>query len=348
MIKLVRGKGAWIGAGVAALLVVIVLFSTQAFSSSLTVTSEPLQNTGADGVIKYDQNWSAASAVVTRHESSVLTVDVSDQITDVTVKGIKAAGAVNVKVDLLDVSQTILDSKTVVLDTGAGAYNQLVDLPGTTKLVGVARVLATYTATSIPIAFDAVSSTNGKTTSLSWSHTVGAGGANRILIVGVSFKNTSSVTGVTYGGEALTLVPNSGQSTTGRRVELWYKVAPLENTNTVVVTMPSSIHTIAGATSWTEVHQTTPLGAAATFTATSTTPSVSVLSGSGDVVVDTMVAPSSPTVDGSQTHRWSLPQGGTYGAGSSENGGASSTTMSWTTGAVEWGITGVALKQALP
>ena len=344
-----KGKGLWVLGAVAALLVVIVLFSTQAFSVALTATSEPLQNTGTDGVINFKQDWSAASAVVTRDEGSVLSLDGSDLVTGVTVKGNKSSGGTNVKVDLLSASQTILDSKTIALDTAAGTYNLLVTMTnGTTKLFAVAKVLATYTATgAVAIAFDAASSTNGKTTSLSWSHTVGAGGANRFLIVGVSMKSTVSVTNVTYGGENLSYL--GAQSSGINRVELWYKVAPLENTNTVVVTLPSSVHSVAGATSWTGVHQSTPLGTIAPDTGTSATPSVSVGSGTGDVVVDVLAhAGGIPTAEASQTQRWNLSQGGFKGAGSSEDGGATSTTMSWTATSGEWSIAGVALKQATP
>lgn len=349
MVETLKHKGVWLGAVVAALLVVIAFFSTQAFSSGLTATSEPLQNAGTDGVINYAQDWSAASAVITRHESTDLTVDGSDLVTDVAVQGTKSSGAVAVKLDLLDVSQTILDTKTWSLPSTSGTYNETFALTnGTTKLVGLAKVLATYTAaSSVAIAFDAASSTNGKTTSLSWSHTVGAGGANRFLIVGVSLKSTSSVTNVTYGGQNMAYL--GAQSSGANRVELWYKVAPLENANSVVVTLPSSLHAVGGATSWTEVHQTTPLGTIASATAVSTTPSVSVGSNTGDVVVDVLAHGGGvPTVDASQTQRWKLSQGGFRAAGSSEDGGATSTTMSWTASSGEWAIAGVALKQATP
>ena len=137
-------KGVWIGAVVAVLLVVIAFFSNQAFSTGLTATSEPLQNAGTDGVINYGQDWSAASAVVTRHESSDITVNGSDLVTSVFVQGTKSSGGVDVKVDLLDTSQTVLDSATVAVSTASGSYDQTVTLTlGTVKLVGVAKVLAT-------------------------------------------------------------------------------------------------------------------------------------------------------------------------------------------------------------
>ena len=136
-------KGVWIGAVVAVLLVVIAFFSNQAFSTGLTATSEPLQNAGTDGVINYGQDWSAASAVVTRHESSDITVNGSDLVTSVSVQGTKSSGGVD-EGDLLDTSQTVLDSATVAVSTASGSYDQTVTLTlGTVKLVGVAKVLAT-------------------------------------------------------------------------------------------------------------------------------------------------------------------------------------------------------------
>lgn len=169
-LRQLKSKAVWIGVAVAALLVAIVIVSTQAFSSGLTATSEPLQNTGADGVINYAQNWSGASAVITRHESSDLTVNASDQVTSVSVQGNKGSGAVDVKVDLLDASQTVLDTKTVAISTASGSYDQAVAMTlRTIKLVAVAKVLATYT-TSGPLSItldltDGWDSKNGTTMS---------------------------------------------------------------------------------------------------------------------------------------------------------------------------------------
>ncbi len=79
-------------------------------------------------------------------------------------------------------------------------------------------------------AFDAASSSNtgtGTAASLTWSHTVGASGVNRFMIVGVSIRNSSSqtATNVTYNGTNMTVV---GQSTNGTnaRVEIWRLIAP--------------------------------------------------------------------------------------------------------------------------
>ena len=72
----------------------------------------------------------------------------------------------------------------------------------------------------------------------------------------------------------------------GDRVELWYKVAPLTGANNIVVSLPSSVHLMAGATSWTGVHQTTPLGTAGNATGTSSTATANVTTVSRDALVD--------------------------------------------------------------
>lgn len=347
--KQIKEKGAWFWAAVSVLLIVTVLFSTQAFSASISVTAQPLQNAG-NGDLTYNTDYSAASSVVTRHESSDVTLDGSDLITKIDVQGTKASGGANVQVDLLDASASLLDTATVALPSASGSYNTSVTLAGTVGYFNVTTILATYTAAgSVAIAFDAASSTNGKSSTLTWSHTVGAAGSDRILVVGVSLKTNTVVSGVTYGGQALALVPNSAVvHSGGKRVELWYKVAPLTGANNVVVSMPSSVHMIGGATSWTGVHQTTPLGTAATAALTTGTGTVDVTSVSGDVVVDTLSTASTMTVGAGQTQRWNLSQAGFKGAGSTEDATTTTTTMSWTFVSGDWAITAVPLKQANP
>ena len=346
--KYIKGKGLWVLAAV--LLIGAGLLTTGVYAAGLTVKAHPLQNTGANRQITYSPTWSSAAAIVTRGESSVLTLNGSDQVTSVTVGGTKASGCVNVKVDLLNAAASILDTATVAIQTVAGTYSQVVTLPlGTVAYRNVAKVSAAYTATAVPIAFDAASSFSAKAASLTWAHTVGAAGTNRILIVGVSYRTGgTSITGVTYGGQSLTFI--GGISVTGGRVELWYIVAPLTGTNDVVVSGTGKKEKIAGATSWTGVHQTTPLGAAAFATGTSITPSVNVTSATGEVVVDTVEATDSASlaVGGAQTQWWNVSQGSYLGGGSSESG-AATTTMSWTlSGSFDWSIGAVPLKQAQP
>ena len=140
----IKGKGVWFWAAVSVLLTVTVLFSSQAFSAAMSVTAQPLQNAG-DGDLTYTSDYSGASAV-TRHESTDLTLNVSDQVTDVIVQGTKASGGVDVKIDLRDASANLLDTATVALPSGAESYNTTVITLGTVPYHSVTTVSATYTS----------------------------------------------------------------------------------------------------------------------------------------------------------------------------------------------------------
>ena len=342
-----KGRRAWWVLGLVALLAVV--FTTQVFAASITVTTQTLQNTGTDNAITYTQDWSGASAIVTRQESSDLTL-VSDEVTSMTVGGTKVSGNVDVTITLKDGAGATLDSGSGTLSSTSGTYNQAITMDGpVVAYYKVATVSVVYSVGSVPVAFDAASSANGNTTSLSWSHTVGSSGTNRIIVVGIETKGATVVSGVTYAGQDLALIGalSNGTST---RTELWYRVAPATGTNSVVVTLPSKTQTVGGATSWTEVHQTTPLGTDVFASGTSTSPTVDVTSASGEAVVDAVAVGGggSRTVGADQTQRWSLASGGTAGAGSSESG-ATTVTMSWTLGISNtWATGAVPLKPASP
>ena len=98
----------WIIAG-AALMVVVGLVVNQAHSAAVSITSQPLQNTGTDGALVYTGDYSVVPSVVTRHEGSTVTLNTSDQITSVTVDGTKATGTADVIVQLLDNLSAVLD-----------------------------------------------------------------------------------------------------------------------------------------------------------------------------------------------------------------------------------------------
>ena len=143
-------RWAWAIAG--AFLLMVGLVASQAYAAAITVTSQPLQNATSDGSLQYSTDYSGASSI-TRHESSDLILDGSDKVTSVTVGGNKTSGSVDVKVDLLDGSGTIVDTATVALPTAAGACSQAVTLTGgTTKYHAVAKVSAAYTTSAPPAA----------------------------------------------------------------------------------------------------------------------------------------------------------------------------------------------------
>jgi hypothetical protein len=245
-----------------------------------------------------------------------------------------------------------IDDKTVTI-IGAGITNE-------------ETVSACVAPGSGVITFDAASAQAGSSsgsTSLTWSHTVTSAGSDRILIVGVGVDQNQSccrtVTGVTYGGVSMAVVP-SGISTNANRTrsELWYLVNPPTGTNNVVVTLSGSADVRAGATSYTGVNQATPLGTAIGATGSSSTASVSgVSSAAGELVVDAAALESTSsyfTAPGAgQTSRYTSH--GTDGGGSNNNvpiagssePGAASVTMSWSMEASKaWAIVAVPLKPA--
>ena len=209
-----------------------------------------------------------------------------------------------------------------------------------TGMVAVATPNGVSAAGSFPagVVCDASSSAQG-TGTLTWSHTVT--GSNTFLFVGIC-NDREPVTGVTYGGQALTFLANPS-SVNAERLEIWYKTGPLTGTNNIVVTVVNQgIVQIGGAQSWTGVDQTTPLGTAVTGSFDGVSPSLTVTSATGEVVLDsicTFQEGVDPIVGAGQTQRWNLQSvtNPSYqGAGSSEPG-AASVIMSWT---VDGGFTG--------
>src|SRR5271165_5484286 len=102
---------------------------------------------------------------------------------------------------------------------------------------------------------------------LTFAHTT-ANTANRILIVGVSMNISavtgSAVTGITYNGTALSLIGAHNDAGSTRRVEMWYLLAPTNGNHNVAVTVTlptaGTVGVEAGATTFTGVDQTVPLG----------------------------------------------------------------------------------------
>lgn len=171
------------------------------------------------------------------------------------------------------------------------------------------------------------------------SFAVGAG-ANRLLFVGVSqFANTDRVPGATFNGSALSVWDAATVAEGGgtRRVTLLYLVAPANATTGIIVTWAGTVDEfVIGATSWTGVDQTTPLGTAVKNTSTggTSTSSVTVSNASGDAVHDTLSsdADAAPEVTANQTQRWrAIAAASTSeGAGQSATGAGSNITMTWT------------------
>ncbi|MBV6523040.1 MAG: hypothetical protein MNPFHGCM_03207 [Gemmatimonadaceae bacterium] len=194
---------------------------------------------------------------------------------------------------------------------------------------------------------------------LSWSHTIGTTGTNRILIVSVGIRanNTQTVASVKWGTAPMTRV---GAVTQGKnvRAELWYLVNPPTGTRTIAVALAGgkSGAMAGGAVSFTGVHQTTPLGTAVTKAqSASTAASLTVSSGAGQVVIDVAAKQNSAetvTAGTGQTRHWVGQSGSLLGvdnvvASGSSKAGATTMTMSWTASAARpWALVAVPLKPA--
>ena len=219
--------------------------------------------------------------------------------------------------------------ETITLDAQLNPPQQ----PGTPGRVAVGTpngVLAAGTL-DIGVNFDAASSAQGSGTTMTWSHIVT--GTNTFLWVGI-VNNRIPVSSVTYAGQALTFLGTEKEG--DARLEIWFKVAPLTGTNNIVVTLSAAGVMVAGASSWTGVDQTNPMGTPVFDKFEGGNPTVTVNSALGEEVVDAISsfdAAGLPTVGPVQAQRWNL-QNTTdpmnFGAGSSEPG-AASVTMSWTT-----------------
>jgi uncharacterized repeat protein (TIGR01451 family) len=191
--------------------------------------------------------------------------------------------------------------------------------------------------------------------------------ANRLLIVGVSINLTNStgttVTSVTYGGAALTRQGFHNDAGLTRRVEMWSLLAPASGTANVVanVNVPTNatVGVVVGATTFTGVDQTVPMGTfvsadgAAGGCVTSATPTsacnsqLNVPSVVNGMVIDTLATGEAPTVTVSnpQVEQWNLTSGGgnrdVNGTGSTRAGAPSlpvselfSAASNWSQGAI--------------
>ncbi|HWI74225.1 MAG TPA: PKD domain-containing protein [Baekduia sp.] len=109
------------------------------------------------------------------------------------------------------------------------------------------------------------SSASGTGATLTVPDVAVAAGANRLLAVGVSTNAGVTVTGVSYGGQALTSRAANAtvaQTGAGTRAELWTLSAPPVGAANVTVTLSGAAGAVAGATTFTGVDPIDPVLAA--------------------------------------------------------------------------------------
>ena len=208
----------------------------------------------------------------------------------------------------------------------------------------------------MPIAYDAASNSGYQTASTySWA-THRTTGSNLLLLVGVSMLSVagSSVSSITYDGNALSLVRVRTSATGTIRVEIWKLVAPATGVKTIAVTLSAALDSIASASTFTGVDQTTPTEADNDNSATNgidaadATVDVTTIA-DNDWVFDCVATDDTAiTVGAGQTSRTNVT--GTLGSGATSTEGpktpAGVVTMSWTDIAAlqTWTTVGVAVR----
>ena len=191
-------------------------------------------------------------------------------------------------------------------------------------------------------------------TTISWSHTVGAGSHSFLYVslAGAATTGAASAT-CTYNSVSMTFLASKIDGGNGDAVAAFKLVNPTTGTNTVSCTWGATISTLIGqSSSWFGVNQVTPNrtpftannGGSAALSPTAVVVSNAV---ANDVVLDTTQVFVNPIAVGSgQTTRFLRNNvgGNNWGFGNSSEGASGSTTMSWTySGTRFWAAIGVAL-----
>lgn len=240
---------------------------------------------------------------------------------------------------------TVAKGYTGYSDTGAAngtTYYYTVTAINATGSTSSSEVSASPAAPTVTPVVDATSAANSgasQASSLSWTHTTGSG-ANRLLIVGVeggAGAANASITGVTYGGTALTRLQQVSTATPQRMADVWYMIAPPSGSATVAVTAVDNCNlaghglTLTGAAQVSSTFGTPVVSA----TTTNATPSVDTTGGAAtDLVIGVIGcrANTSPTPGGSQTIRATFQLAGTNMRGglTTQPGGTGTVTTSFT------------------
>ncbi len=169
------------------------------------------------------------------------------------------------------------DYTFVAADGGVHAFQATLNtVTATASLTATDTAAATVTGTQSPIdvtmpglAVTVDTTSNGPAGSgaasqITWSHTVGAGLTNSILLVGVSIptgSGTVDASAVTFAGMALTKRVGAGAANQNE-ASIWYLLNPPSGTHTIAVTLSgttSSKGPAGGAISLSHVDQGNPL-----------------------------------------------------------------------------------------
>jgi len=209
------------------------------------------------------------------------------------------------------------------------------------------------------ITFDVASNSGDQAAASSYSGSASWNGSNRVLCVDVSMLGAGvTVTAMTYGGAACTLVGVKSTVTSFGRVEQWRILqsdsgAPATGANTLAVTLSGSLEFAVEWVSYTGVHQTSPIEGfnsnQATNAGSATDASVAVTTVADNDWVHAAVVANDTAITAGNTSRNNIP--GTLGSGGNEDNGAPKTpagavTMSYTGMGITttWAIAAYALR----
>ena len=231
-------------------------------------------------------------------------------------------------------------------------------------IVAGRRLLPAIVDNSVSVQFDAVSSGGGAnpTSPITWSHT--ATGSNRAvyiaLTVGADTTHNDSnivITGITYGGFAMTQVGSNihGNAGTFGYGAIYRLVNPPTGAQTVSLAFtnvsPSAFDVITGASlSFFNVDQTTPDRNFTSVTGLSGTQSLAVSSAVGNMVLD-VISVGSAVSTSNTTLRWinNVNTNGSGGNGASSTAsGAPSVTVGYTTASDSYALLGIDIVAATP
>lgn len=214
------------------------------------------------------------------------------------------------------------------------------------------RVVLEQTGTGIN--FDN-SANSGYQTVSSYSFNVLVTNAERYLVVGVSMLSVagSSVSGITAGAVAMTFLGAISSATGAVRTELWGIIAPTAGTISIAVTLSAALDSIANATGFNGVHQTSPTEGLNTASATNVgaadaTVNITTVADNDWVIDNVATSDTAITVGAGQTQRNNVT--GALGSGAMSTEGpktpAGAVTMSWTNIAAlaTWSIVAIALR----
>ena len=171
------------------------------------------------------------------------------------------------------------------------------------------RETKTDTSRTIPnsrsVTFDAAASANTGGTaasSLTFAHTV-ANQANRYISGGGASREGQDVSSITYAADALTVQLNSAAVARGVYAD---RVAPATGSNNAVFTWDAATSLVAGVWSAYGVDQTTPRSATGTNNGSNLTPTITIASAVGELVLSVLSSERAYTEDVTWTSDWTL------------------------------------------